>query len=139
VVGTVAGSYADEVKRGREGVVHEISYRPYMGSLVQIREVNVMPTVIQPGGSVRLGVNYCVVCPAPHMTMKITECREILFDNRPVMQPLLREVVRTQGLITSTLTLPVPQDAREGTYTVVTTVYNTASCGKCLSRFFVRK
>ena len=54
--GAVAGGYADEVRRRRVTVVRELMYRPYMGSLLQIRGVTVMPSVVLPGRSVRLGV-----------------------------------------------------------------------------------
>ena len=73
------------------------------------------------------------------MAMKISECREVLYESRPVMRPILREVVRAQGLIESTLTLPVPSDAREGVYTVVTTVHSGGLSGRYLSNFFVRQ
>jgi hypothetical protein len=138
IAGAAVGNYIDEQKKNRQESVRDINYRPSQGNIVQIEQSNIDPVEVKPGDTVGLKTSYYVISPSPGQ-VKIIESRVIKYNGEPVMEPLVREVRKEQGLTSSTVKLPIPNDASEGEYTVITTIDNGAKREQAESKFYVQK
>jgi hypothetical protein len=105
---------------------------------VQIEQSNSDPVEVKPGDTVGLKTSYYVISPSAGQ-VKIVESRVIKYNDKPIMEPLVREVRKEQGLTSSTVKLPIPQEASEGEYTVITTIDNGSKREQAESRFYVQK
>lgn len=139
IAGSIVGDYADRQEQSRQEVLRELRYRNYYGKKIQIRESIADPAVVRPGERVSLRTSYYVLSPLPDEKMRVLESREIIFNGESIMRPLVREITRYQGLTSSTLSLPIPREALEGEYTVITTVDNGSVRERSISRFYIRQ
>lgn len=138
IAGTAIGNYIDEQKKNRQESARDINYRPSQGNIVQIEQSNINPVQVKPGDTVGLKTSYYVISPSPGQ-VKIVESRVIKYNGEPVMEPLVREVRKEQGLTSSTIKVPIPGEASEGEYTVITTIDNGAKRDQAESKFYVQK
>lgn len=132
------GNYADEQKKSRQESLREIDYRSSQGNLVRIEETTNEPLRITPGEMVKLRTSYYVMSPAPEAEIKIVETRIIQYNAQNVVDPLVREVRKRQGLAISTAKLSIPKDAIKGEYIVITTIDNGTMQDKRVSTFYIQ-
>lgn len=139
LAGAVIGDYIDEQKKNRQESVRDINYRPSQGNIVRVEDTTIEPIRVKPGEVIGLKTNYYVISPSPRATVKIVESRVIQYNGEPVMDPMVREVIKNQGLTSSTAKLTIPKDAAEGEYSVITTIDNGSKRDQGLSKFYVQK
>ena len=83
-------------------------------------QVQTVPTVVPPGGTVNLGATYTVFGPSGQ-TIDVREIREVRHQGELVANPTA-EVSRTRGTYTTSLPITLPPTAAPGSYEVTTTV-----------------
>jgi uncharacterized membrane protein len=138
IAGTAIGYYIDEQNKTRAESIKETNYRPSQGNMVRIQEVTNNPVTVKPGEVVGLKTSYYVLSPSSAQ-VKIIESRVIKYNEEQVMDPLVREVKKDQGLTSSTVKVPIPNDAADGEYTVITTIDNGSNKDQSTSQFYVQK
>lgn len=139
IAGAVIGDYIDEQKKNRRESVREIKYKPSQGNIVRIEDTTIEPVRVKPGETVGLKTSYYVLSPAPVGQVKIVESRVVTYNDKPVTEPFIREVRKEQGLTSSTMKLPLPNDAAEGEYTVITTIDCGQKRDQSISKFYVQE
>jgi hypothetical protein len=139
IAGTAIGNYIDEQKKSRAESIRETNYKPSQGNMVRIQEVTSDPVRVKPGEIIGLKTSYYVLSPSFSGQVKIVESRVIKYNEQPVMEPLVREVRKDQGLTSSTVKVPIPDDASEGEYSVITIIDNGSNKDQSISKFYVQK
>lgn len=139
IAGAAIGNYVDEQKENRQESIRDLDYKPSQGNMVRIEDATTNPVKVKPGEVVGLNTTYYVLNPSSGAQVKIVETRVIRYNGKPVIEPMVREVRKEQGLTSSTARLPIPKDAAEGEYTVVTTIDNGSWQDKSVSKFYVQK
>jgi hypothetical protein len=138
VAGAAIGNYIDEQKKSRQESTRAINYRPSQGNIVRIEETSNTPVRVRPGETVGLKTSYYVLSPSPQAQVKIVESRVINYNGEPIVDPLVREVVKDQGEHSSTVKMKIPYDAPTGQYTVITTIDNGSRKDQRVSKFYVQ-
>ena len=87
---------------------------------IRMDQVQTVPTVVPPGGTVNLGATYTVFGPSGQ-TIDVREIREVRHQGELVANPTA-EVSRTRGTYTTSLPITLPATAARGSYEVTTTV-----------------
>jgi hypothetical protein len=131
------GTYIDQQKKNRQESMRAINYKPSQGNIVRIRGTTNEPVRVKPGEVVELRTTYYVMSPSPQAQVRIIESRVIQYNNEPVMDPLVRNVDRTQGEHTSIMKLPLPSEAQTGQYKVITTIDNGIRRDQSILEFYV--
>jgi hypothetical protein len=139
VAGAAIGNYIDEQKKDRRESMRAINYKPSQGNIVRISGTTNEPVRVKPGEVVGMKTTYYVMSPSPQAQVRIIESRVIRYNGEPVMDPLVRKVDRTQGEHTSTMKLPLPNDAQPGEYRVITTIDNGTRKDQSISDFYVQR
>lgn len=121
LVGGAVGHYTYDKKRDRQETAQRYNYQPTAGSMLRIENAAVSPSPVRPGDTVNLNATYAVLTPAPADTVSVTEVREIKHQGTLIGNPQVT-VNRNGGTFTSSVPLILPEDAKKGTYSVVTTI-----------------
>ncbi len=137
LVGGVIGHYAYDVKRSRQETARKYDYDSSMGAVVRIEEVSVVPKSVWPGDKVDMRATYALLDTSPSAEIDVTEIREIRRNGELVGKPEVN-VTRGGGTYASTVPLVLPDDARKGTYTVITTVRTPKASDTLETTFTVR-
>ncbi len=137
LIGGVIGHYAFDTKRTRDETAKRYNYQQSMGTMVRVEDVAVVPTTIRPGDKVELRATYAVLGTAPDSEINLTEIREIRIGGELVGRPEVN-VVRGGGTYTSTVPVYLPSDAKNGTYSVVTTVQSQTAKDSRETFFYVK-
>ena len=87
---------------------------------LRMDRVQIVPTVVSPGGTVNLGATYTVFGP-PNQSVDVHETREVRHLGELVANPTT-QVSRTRGTYTTSLPITLPTSATPGSYEVTTTV-----------------
>lgn len=121
LVGGAIGHYAYDKKKTQQETAQKYDYKSAEGTMVRIEDVSAVPATVKPGDKVELGATYALLSPSADADIKITEIREIRHDGELVGRP---EVIVTHkgGTYSSTVPLFLPQNAKTGTYRVLTTI-----------------
>lgn len=122
MLGGAAGHFADEQHQSRRDVIKEKKYKPSQGTVIRIEDVSIDPLETYPGEAVKLKTSYYMMCPDSKTTPKVSEKISVYNENnKEIMAPLERETIKEQGLVSSSVSIPISEDAAPGKYTVVTT------------------
>jgi hypothetical protein len=87
---------------------------------IRMDQVQTVPAVVPPGGTVNLGATYTVFGSASE-AVDVRETREVRHQGELVANPTA-EVSRTRGTYTTSLPITLPATAAPGSYEVTTTV-----------------
>jgi hypothetical protein len=87
---------------------------------LRMDRVQMVPTVVPPGGTVNLGATFTVFGP-PNRLLDVFETREVRHRGELVANPTA-QVSRTRGTYTTSLPITLPTTAAPGSYEVTTTV-----------------
>jgi len=136
--GGVIGDYADRQKKDRSQSVREVRYKPAQGNVVRIEEISIRPQNIRPGQTISLEASYYTLCPQSKTKVRITESRKIQYGGEDIIDPMTREVVKDQGLSTSSVDIFIPKEAELGEYSYVITISNGNKQDQRTYKFYVR-
>jgi hypothetical protein len=120
LIGGLVGHYAYDQKKTKDETAQKYGYQSSMGTMLRVEDVAAVPASVKPGDKVDLKVTYAVL-EAADKDVNITETREIRMGNELVGKPEV-SVTRRGGTYSSTVPLFLPSDAKQGTYTVLTTI-----------------
>ena len=90
--------------------------------MIKIENTEILPISVKPGESIEIKTTYYLYGPEQRKKINVKETRIIQYNGKAVMNPLVREVIREQGLFSSIAKLPIPEDAAPGEYEVITTI-----------------
>jgi uncharacterized membrane protein len=121
LLGGVIGHYAYDKKRTRQETAQKYDYQSSEGTRVRIEDVSAVPATVKPGDKVELGATYALLSPSADADIKITEIREIRHEGELVGRPEVT-VTHKGGTYSTTVPLFLPQNAKKGTYRVLTTI-----------------
>ena len=112
---------ADDQKRNAEDTSNRYGYQSSAGVLTRIESTSITPATIYPGDRVDLKATYALMAPQSDARITVTEIREIRFNGELVGKP---EVSATHipGTYDSNVPLFLANDAKRGTYQVITTI-----------------
>lgn len=137
LVGGVIGNYTVDQKRNAEDTTSRYGYQSSAGILTRIESTSISPATIYPGDRVDLKATYALMAPQTDTRIAVTEIREIRFNGELVGKP---EVSATHipGTYDSNVPLFLANDARRGTYQVITTIRTPESSDSRETSFTVR-
>lgn len=137
LIGGVIGNYTVDQKRNAEDTSNRYGYQSSAGVLIRIESTSISPASIYPGDRVDLKASYALMAPQRDTRIAVTEIREIRFNGELVGKP---EVSATHipGTYDSNVPLFLANDAKRGTYQVITTVRTSESSDSRETSFTVR-
>jgi hypothetical protein len=121
LVGGAVGHYTYDQKRDRQETAQRYNYQPTAGSMLRVENAAATPASVRPGDTVNLNTTYAVLTPSPAETVNVLETREIMHQGELIGKPQIT-VSRNGGTFTSSVPLILPENAKKGTYSVVTTI-----------------
>ena len=141
VAGWAIGAYRVKQVKPREEAAAAASYTPQQGVVTKIDRVAATPQQIKPGDQLTFQSHYTVLGPAQNSQITVRETLTIFFNDQPLTELPARELVLTQGTQEIQNSIPLPRDAAEGPYRVMTTVepvsVPNARKGQASARFVV--
>jgi hypothetical protein len=141
VAGWAVGAYRVKQVRPREEAAAAASYTPQQGVVTKIDRVAATPQQIKPGDQLTFQSHYTVLGPAQNSQITVRETLTIFFNDQPLTELPARELILTQGTQEIQNSIPLPHDAAEGPYRVMTTVepvaVPNARKGQASARFVV--
>lgn len=128
-IGAGLGKYfEDREERKRAESVRVVAYNPQQGNLISVGGSDVSPVPAKPGDQVRVKVSYDLLTPNPEQMVPVTERWLVMYDGKPVGQPIVRPTQhKSQGGHSSTFKFDVNKDFLPGEYLVITTISNGES------------
>jgi len=121
LVGGVVGNYTVDKKKTATETANKYGYQPSAGIVTRIETTSATPATVKAGDKVDLKATYAVMAPTPDTPVAITESHEIRLNNELVGNPSVN-VSHPAGTYSSSIPLFLPQDAKKGTYKVITTI-----------------
>lgn len=137
LVGGVIGNYTVDQKRNAEDTSNRYGYDSSAGVLTRIENTSISPASIYPGDRVDLKATYALMAPQSDTRIAVTEIREIRFNGELVGKPEV-STTRIAGTYDSNVPLFLANDAKRGTYQVITTIKAQESSDSRESSFTVR-
>ncbi len=137
LVGGVIGNYTVDQKRDAVDTSSRYDYDSSAGILVRIERSSISPDRVYPGGRVDLRATYAILAPRSDTRIAITESREIRFNGELVGKPEV-STAHIPGTYDSNVPLFLANDAKRGTYQVITTIRTQGSSDARETTFTVR-
>lgn len=116
----VRGRYLDKRVADRAATVKQVAYAPSQGIVVKAHKSEVAPTAAKPGEVLEARIEFEALAPDPQERVPVKERRAFEKDGKAAMEPVERQVRRSQGVHLSTYRFLVPADLKPGKYTVTT-------------------
>ena len=137
LVGGVIGNYTVDKKKDAEETANQYGYNSTAGVLTRIESTSISPANIYPGDRVDLKATYALMAPQIDTRIAVTEIREIRFNGELVGRPEVN-TTHIAGTYESNVPLYLADDAKRGTYQVVTTIKTQYSSDSRETSFTVR-
>jgi len=137
LVGGVIGNYTVDRKKNAEETANQYGYNSSAGVLTRIESTSISPASIYPGDRVDLQATYAVMAPQSDAWIAVTEIREIRFNGELVGKPEV-STSHIPGTYDSNVPLFLANDAKRGTYQVITTIRTQDSSDSRETSFTVR-
>ena len=137
LVGGVIGNYTVDKKKNAEDTTNQYGYDSSAGVVVRIEGTSISPASIYRGDRVDLKATYALMAPQSDTRIAVTEIREIRFNGELVGKPEVN-TTHIAGTYESNVPLYLADDAKRGTYQVVTTIRTQYSSDSRETSFTVR-
>lgn len=137
LVGGVIGNYTVDQKRDAGDTSNRYGYDSSKGVLIRIESTSISPDRIYPGDRVDLKATYAVLTPQSNARIAVTEIREIRFNGELVGKPQI-STDHIAGTYDSNVPLFLANDAKRGTYQLITTIRAQESSDSRETSFSVR-
>ena len=137
LVGGVIGNYTVDQKRNAPDTFSRYGYDSNAGILVRIETTSINPDRVYPGDRVDLKATYALLAPRSDTQIAITESREIRFNGELVGKPEI-SIAHIPGTYESNVPLFLANNAKRGTYQVITTIRTQDSSDARETSFTVR-
>ncbi len=137
LIGGVIGNYTVDQKRDASDTSNRYDYNASAGVLVRIESTSISPDRVYPGDRVDLRATYAVMAPQSNSRIAVTEIREIRFNGELVGNPQI-STDHIAGTYDSNVPLFLANDAKRGTYQVITTIRTQESSDSREASFVVR-
>jgi hypothetical protein len=89
--------------------------------LLRIEDVSAVPATVKPGGTVEMKMTYALLGVGAGKEAAITETREIRYEGEMYGKPQIN-VSRADGTYVTSIPLTLPNDAKKGKYSIISTV-----------------
>jgi hypothetical protein len=101
----------------------QVNYRPSQGQIVKIQDFGLAPTLVSPGGAVKMGGSYYVLAPEREKEMKVTETRVVKYYDPEKRQwvdlgEVQQEITAAPGTRKADGNFDIPKDVPEGQYRI---------------------
>jgi len=140
LIGTLEGGAIGAIFQRRErgclATAMRHTYVPQEGVKVIVERVWVGPAHVKPGQTVDIVVTYALLAPDTSQTVRVTERREIRFNDR-VVANLALQIDRQPGTWSSALWLTLPPRTEPGTYTTTVSVQAAGGRSRASTAFVV--
>ena len=122
IAGAVIGHYIDKKQKSAEETATVYGYEPEEGTVVNVEEVAMEPSVIRPGEASKLVINYAILSPDSERAIPVTEMREITTSGKSLKEigPAVKK--RNSGTYITEQEVTFPANLPEGLYTLKGTV-----------------
>ena len=121
LVGGVIGNYTVDKKKNADETTNQYGYDSSAGVVIRIESTSISPASIYRGDRVDLKATYALMAPQSDTRIAVTETREIRFNGELVGKPEVN-TTHIAGTYESNVPLYLADDAKRGTYQVVTTI-----------------
>ncbi len=121
LAGGAIGHYAYDQKRTKDETAKKYNYSSSQGNLIRIEDFSVVPATAKPGDTIELKITYALLGVGAGKEVNISEIREIRYEGEIFGKPQVN-VSRADGTYVSSIPVTLPNDAKKGKYTVITTV-----------------
>lgn len=137
LIGGAVGHYTVDKEKNAEETAQDYNYRPSEGTRVRIEETSVDPEVVRAGDKVEIESKYAVLSPNSDEQVKVSEAFEIRHNGELVGNPQAT-VSHDPGTYNASVPLFLPENAKSGTYEVVTTISAAGTRDRSVTTFEVR-
>ena len=124
LAGGAIGHYAYDQKRTNEETAKKYNYNSSQGKILRIEDVSIVPSSARPGETVQMKMTYALLGIGSGKEAEITEVREIRYQDELYGKPQVN-VSRGDGTYVSSVPITLPQDAKKGKYSVISTVQSS--------------
>jgi hypothetical protein len=117
LAGAAIGHYLDKRRRTAQETAKAYDYKPSQGTLVQVENVRLEPSVIKPGESSQLVIEFALLSQDPDRKIPVKETRQIMAQEKTLKEigPVSKE--RTSGTYVTEQQVTFPKNLPEATYT----------------------
>jgi len=122
VAGWAVGAYRVKQLTPRGEAAAAANYTPQQGVVTKIERVVTTPQQLRPGDQLTFRSQYTVLGPPQTNQITVREARTVFFNDQPLTELPVRELILTQGTTEIQSSITLPADAAEGPYRVTTTV-----------------
>jgi hypothetical protein len=122
LAGAVIGGYLDRRLKSAQDTAKTYQYEPSQGTVVQVEDVRMEPSVIRPGQKAKLVINYALLDSDPQPSVPVLETRQILSDGKSLKKigPMTRN--RNSGTYVTEQEVTFPKSIPVSMYTLNGTV-----------------
>jgi hypothetical protein len=121
LAGGLIGHYAYDQKRTKDETAQKYNYNASQGALLRIEDVSVVPATAKPGDTVEMKMTYALLGVGSGKEAALTETREIRYEGEMYGKPQIN-VSRADGTYVTSVPITLPNDAKKGKYSVISTV-----------------
>jgi hypothetical protein len=121
LAGGLIGHYAYDQKRTKDETAQKYNYNASQGPLLRIEDVSVVPATVKPGDTVEMKMTYALLGVGSGKEAAITETREIRYEGEMYGKPQINSS-RADGTYVTSIPLTLPNDAKKGKYSIISTV-----------------
>jgi len=121
LAGGLIGHYAYDQKRTKDETAKQYNYNSAQGPLLRIEDVSAVPAAAKPGDTVEMKMTYALLGVGSGKEAAITETREIRYEGEMFGKPQIN-VSRADGTYVTRIPITLPNDAKKGKYSVISTV-----------------
>jgi hypothetical protein len=121
LAGGLIGHYAYDQKRTKEETAKKYNYNAAQGPLLRIEDVSAVPAAVKPGDTVDMKMTYALLGVGAGKEAAITETREIRYEGEMYGKPQIN-ASRADGTYVTSIPITLPNDAKKGKYSIISTV-----------------
>jgi hypothetical protein len=117
LAGAAIGHYLDKRQRNAQETAKAYDYKPSQGTLVQVEDVRMEPSIIKPGESSKLVIEFALLNQDPDQSIPVNETRQIWAQEKPLKEigPVSKK--RNSGTYITEQQVTFPKNLPEATYT----------------------
>jgi outer membrane lipoprotein SlyB len=118
LAGAVIGKYLDRKLKSAQDTAKTYQYEPSQGTMVQVEDVRMEPSMIRPGQKAKLVINYALLNSDPNKVVPVMETRQILSDGKSVKKIGPMSKNRNAGTYVTEQEVTFPQNIPSAMYTL---------------------
>ncbi len=139
LAGAIIGNYLDKKLKSAQDTAKTYQYTPSQGTMVNVENVRMEPSVIKPGQKAKLVINYAMLNSDPNQTIPVMETRQIMSDGKSLKKIGPMSKNRNAGTYVTEQEVTFPQNIPTSMYTLNGTVEAAGKSSSKLATFRVTR